>query len=246
MEKSDFKKMTGEHKAIVEKIIRLNGDCHFIKICDLCPFYKSNSVSDNQYSCPRCDFYLVHETDRNRKVLLAARKFLELFKDDFEEEKMFSKAKVGDRVWDFIYKWGTIKDIDLDVPNDNCMTMFINFDNGVEVRYNLNGEKEYTLGVQTLFWDEIKFEIPEKPFDLEAELKKLEIKKFEYGKKNYYLYWNSTFEGIRIDCTTVADLPLTKYFSENKVLAEFNERIKEQKITKEEFFRVYKNVFGGR
>ena len=83
-------------------------------------------------------------------------------------------------------------------------------------------------------------------FNLETELRRLEIKKFEYGKKNYYLYWNSTFEGIRIDCTTVADLPLTKYFSENKVLAEFNERIKEQKITKEEFFRVYKNVFGGR
>lgn len=158
---------------------------------------------------------------------------------------MFSNAKSGDRVWDYEKNcWGTIIGI-----VKNCQfPIRVKFDNDIfeNTSYTIEGKESLKHANPILFWDEIKFEIPKKTFNLEEELRRLEIKKFEYGKKNYYLYWNSTFEGIRIDCTTVADLPLTKYFSENKVLAEFNERIKEQKITKEEFFRVYKNVFVGR
>ena len=157
---------------------------------------------------------------------------------------MFRNAKVGDRVWDFVWCWGTIEEICL----GNKYPLAVKFDNnGIKGKYKLNGVYDAMSDTNPrLFWNEIKFEIPKKSFNLEEELRRLEIKEFVNGEMNYYLYWSNPFEKIKIDCTMVVEIPLVKYFLEDEALIEFEKKLKNQKITKEEFFRVYKNVFGGR
>lgn len=79
----------------------------------------------------------------------------------------FDNAEVGDRVYDIKYKWGTIRKI-------NTQLIFIEFDNfkksnGHYVQYDFNGKENGYLADyfgQTLFWNELKFELPKKPFDL--------------------------------------------------------------------------------
>lgn len=158
---------------------------------------------------------------------------------------MFKNAKVGDRVWDFVFDWGTVTRF---FKNSNILVGFeVEFDReSIKQRYGLNGIVLYSFKNQTLFWNEIKFEIPEKPFDLEAELRKLEIKEFVNDEMNYYLYWSNPFEKIKIDYTMAVEIPLVKYFLEDETLIEFEKKLKNQKITKEQFFTAYRNVFGGR
>ena len=155
---------------------------------------------------------------------------------------MFSNAKSGDRVWDYLCGWGTIIEINND---DNYIyPLTVEFENE-QATYTLNGRK-YTEDLnQRLFWEEIKFEIPEKPFDLEAELKRLEIKEFEHGDKNYYLYWDNAGKKIYYDIVGNNEQPNIEYFSEENI-NNFMKNIRYKKITKEQFFVAYKNVFGGR
>lgn len=96
-----------------------------------------------------------------------------------------------------------------------------------------------------LFWNEIKFKIPEKPLNLEAELKKLEKTNFQYGKNNHFLIWSYDFEEIQIDYRCIQQGVFTIYFTEESV-NKFIDNIKDKKITKEQFFNAYKNVFGGK
>ncbi len=129
---------------------------------------------------------------------------------------MFEVSKVGDRVCDIKYRWGTIIEKDnnfiyvkFDIHKNYDKTFLYSFD-GKEDGYLLN-----CFG-QTLFWDDVKFKIPEKPFDLEAELRKLEIKEFVNDEMNYYLYWSNPFEKIKIDYTMAVEIPLVKYFLEDE------------------------------
>lgn len=154
---------------------------------------------------------------------------------------MFKDAKVGDRVWSFANNWGTIKKIEL--ASDYPIT--VKFDNNITMSYTSDGRyNEYNVS-PTLFWDEIKFDIPEKPFDLEEELRKLEVVKFQTGKYNYSLYWDNNFEEIDNSFFDNDEIPMVVYFTKESTL-NFMENIKGKKITKEEFFKAYKNVFGGK
>lgn len=154
---------------------------------------------------------------------------------------MFRNAKVGDRVWSFANNWGTIKKIEL--TSDYPIT--IKFDNNITMSYTSDGRcNEYNVS-PTLFWDEIKFDIPEKPFNLEEELRKLEIKEFELEEINYSLVWDHTTYDISYKAIWHYQIPLIIYFEHESIL-NFMERIKDKKITKEEFFKAYKNVFGGK
>jgi len=94
----------------------------------------------------------------------------------------FDGIKVGDKVWHFEYGWGTVVELlkasDLDGKNFNPLNDFdlieIKFDNvyfGCGY-FDLNGVAFYSNGNQTLFWGEVKFEIPKKP--------KIELRKEEY------------------------------------------------------------------
>lgn len=149
---------------------------------------------------------------------------------------MFKNAKVGDRVWDFLYQYGTIEKL-----KEN--TILVKFDSGINVTYNLNGSSGYPVNIQTLFWNRIEFEIPEKSFDLEAELRKLEIQEFCYRGKNFYLLWDNQTQEIFMPSVDIFEKPLCIYFNEKSAM-NFYEKIKDKKITKEQFFRAYKNVFG--
>ena len=157
---------------------------------------------------------------------------------------MFSNAKSGDRVWDYEKNcWGTIIGI-----VKNCQfPIRVKFDNDIfeNTSYTIEGKESLKHANPILFWDEIKFEIPKKPFNLEEELRKLEIKKFEYDLLNYFLVYDRKDKEITYGYHQHWESPDCIYFSE-KSIKRFCEKVKEQKITKEEFFRVYKNVFGGR
>ena len=152
---------------------------------------------------------------------------------------MFKNAKVGDRAWFFEYGWGTITHVfkDSEYP--------INFESDTKriCNFMIDGKRAVNDINPTLFWDEIKFEIPERPFNLEEELRKLEIKKFEYDWLNYFLVYDRKDKEITYGYHQHWESPDCIYFSE-KSIKRFCEKAKEQKITKEEFFRVYKNVFG--
>lgn len=84
---------------------------------------------------------------------------------------MFRNAQVGDRVWDFVLGWGTITSIK--EKSDFPLTLMFDYKEDYYYIYTLEGKKYRSDLHPRLFWDEIKFEIPEKPFDLESELKKI-------------------------------------------------------------------------
>ena len=73
---------------------------------------------------------------------------------------MFSKAKVGDKVWSFRWGFGIIEyvtygDFPIGVQFDNDKTKNT-------ATYTTNG-KYRRDEAQDLFWDEVKFEIPKQP-----------------------------------------------------------------------------------
>lgn len=153
---------------------------------------------------------------------------------------MFKNAKIGDRVWDFRRGWGTIKQIDFNTKYP-LKVVFDEYDG--DETFNIEG-KEYNNLKPTLFWDEIKFEIPKKPLGLEDELKKLEIKEFKLGKNNCFLTWNNQFECITKYPLNYLQNPFLICFTEESI-NNFMDNIKDKEITKKQFFTAYRNVFGG-
>lgn len=153
---------------------------------------------------------------------------------------MFKNAQVGDRVWDFVLGWGTItlikekSDFPLTVMFDCKEDYYIYTLEGKEFRSDLHPR---------LFWNEIKFEVPEKPFDLESELKKLEIVEFKNNKSNFSPYWNYCCNDIGYFINSTTQIPFVVYFTE-KSINNFMSNIKDKNISKEQFFEAYKKVFG--
>ncbi|MFR4518588.1 MAG: hypothetical protein ACLT40_01345 [Fusobacterium sp.] len=154
---------------------------------------------------------------------------------------MLRNAKVGDRVWDIIYGWGNIISVIKNYP----FPIAVDFSNGKTISYKFNGKNNDTDINPRLFWDEIKFEIPEKPFDLESELRKLKIVEFKKDEKNYFLLWDSDLENIEYDYLYSQEYPLIKYFNKESV-DDFMDNIKGKNITREEFFKAYNIVFVGK
>ena len=156
---------------------------------------------------------------------------------------MFRNAKVGDRAYDILRGWGTIIEIKKDVEYP---IVFVGDDDSV-CTFTFYGKREKDDKNPSLFWDEIKYEILEKStvFDLEKELRKLIIKEFEFEERNYYLYYNLEDEEIATRVIGRGIEPFKIYFTE-KSIHNFFEAIKFKYISKEEFFKAYKKVFGGR
>ncbi len=75
----------------------------------------------------------------------------------------FDGIKVGDKVWSFEHGWGIVKELVYNLP----YPIGVLFNNNQYETFTLDGKKEQFCN-QTLFWDEIKFEIPTRP---KAELK---------------------------------------------------------------------------
>ena len=120
---------------------------------------------------------------------------------------MFKNAKVGDRVWDFSKSWGIIEKIcDDDYP------IVVLFENKEIETFTFEGKYSCSDLYPRLFWNEIKFEIPEKPFNLKEFLREnLEPKEFEYEKSNYYLVWDSREEEFDYSYSSFHE-SITPYF----------------------------------
>ena len=76
--------------------------------------------------------------------------------------KYFDGIKVNDRVWDLVNLWGVVSKIRTNYTKPRIV---VNFDNNAINEFDFNGKPLYGLESinQTLFWDEIKFEIPKRP-----------------------------------------------------------------------------------
>ena len=71
---------------------------------------------------------------------------------------MFSNAKVGDKVWDFVLGWGEITHIN----RDTQYGIVVNFP-AHSGKYTVDGKIWTTDPNSRLFWDEIIFKVPNKP-----------------------------------------------------------------------------------
>ena len=96
----------------------------------------------------------------------------------------FKNVKPSDRVWDFRKGWGTVVGnlIDYEYPIE------VSFDNESNDTYTLEG-KSFRLDMNpTLFWDEVKFVIPQKPIKMKL-VHGVEVPDISFQPKlneNYY------------------------------------------------------------
>lgn len=79
----------------------------------------------------------------------------------------FSSARVGDKVWDFIEGWGQV----YDVLRENKFPIRVSFIHGNEkaTEYYTYEGVQTDYNVRSLFWDELKYEMPERPLRLERK-----------------------------------------------------------------------------
>ena len=116
----------------------------------------------------------------------------------------FSDAKEGDRVWSLTEGWGTIIDHFLSRTE---YPLTVEFENGELKTYTLWGRFRVKDLNPTLFWDEVKFEVPEKPLPkLEVDTKVLVwCKGDELKLKRHFSHFKNgdchTFDGGRTSWT---------------------------------------------
>jgi hypothetical protein len=104
----------------------------------------------------------------------------------------FESAKVGDAVWSFEYGWGTV----IGVNKTFTYPLEVSFTKNFKCTYTLTGTTSTKGMNQTLFWDEIDFEIPTSPLPkLEVDTKVLVwCKEGEKKKKRYFSHFDE--EGL--------------------------------------------------
>lgn len=143
--------------------------------------------------------------------------------------KMFDEVKVGDK----LYAIGLGEAIVINVDKDSFNVIG---ESNMFRTYYKDGKYHIFDIEPSIFW--------EKPFDLEKELKKLEIKEFKGGQMNHYLAWNNKDDEIVKNYMIYYQDPFLICFTEESI-NNFMKNIKDKEITKEQFFTAYKNVFGG-
>lgn len=79
---------------------------------------------------------------------------------------MFSKAKIGDKVWDIRKGWGVVRSI----STANSFPIGVAFSSEMmgEHHYKYDGRYQKDDAFPSLFWGAIKFEIPVKPVVLKT------------------------------------------------------------------------------
>ena len=82
---------------------------------------------------------------------------------------MFKNAKVGDKVWNYAYGWGTITDMQHGYTYP-IVVQFLKTTN----TFTLDGKEVVSDLHPTLLWDEVAYEVPKKPLPkLEVDTKVL-------------------------------------------------------------------------
>lgn len=106
----------------------------------------------------------------------------------------FENAKVGDKVWCMRSGWGEIRETDW---SSRC-PIYVVFSRDEFKTYTADGLYDTDDKLQTLFWDEIKFEAPTKPLPkLKVDDKVLV---WQEGGESKYKYYFSHFIGDKIYC----------------------------------------------
>lgn len=158
---------------------------------------------------------------------------------------MFENVKVGDSLYDVCFGWGRVKAINCLDYSDKAHFIEVDFTNMKKFTYSKKGiNLDLGCANQTLFWDEVKIEAPEKAFNLEEELRKLEVIEFSFDENSYLLFYDNEENSICYDCTAHLDIPFVNYFTSRSIY-DFMDKIKDKNITREQFFSAYKKVFGG-
>ena len=114
----------------------------------------------------------------------------------------FDNAKIGDMVWNSVYGWGRI----IEVNKDECYGIKARFPysdiGSVTGEYTFSGETCTEDKYPVLFWNE--FHIPtdeedKKPFNLVEFLRdNLKPKEFEQGKSNRYISYE--YDSKKLEC----------------------------------------------
>ena len=155
---------------------------------------------------------------------------------------MFRNAKIGDKVWDFVYGEGTVTGI------NECeqYPLTVTFKDGSSATFSYEGK--YNLDYnQSLFWDRFEFTPPIKPFDLVDYLKKNLIKKeFKQGDDNSYLcydhkynvwetYDSARFEELNVyfDCIHIEDRIILNHVAKS---------LTDKNITTKQLKQAYKSL----
>ena len=101
----------------------------------------------------------------------------------------FETAKVGDRVWSIERGWGVIQSLD----GGETYPIIVEFQNERSLSYTLGGKRLITHELQTLFWDEVEIEAPQKPLpDLAVDAKVFVWgKEYEYRLKRHFSHFEN-------------------------------------------------------
>lgn len=158
---------------------------------------------------------------------------------------MFENAKVGDRVWDFVRnEWGEI--IKIDKMSGYPLNVKFKRDG---YRYTVDGKICKDDGNPRLFWGEIKFEVPEKPFKLVNILSdyildgRLISKDFKKYDDNAYFYYDSYNKKMRWDTHCSNYYPGMQLFELNEdLLDEIINEANKANVTFEEFQTAFKEL----
>lgn len=150
-------------------------------------------------------------------------------------------TKVGQKVWEIGKQWGTIVDIDF---RREC-PLGVKFHNSIVKYYTLDGKYRSTDHFQVLFWNKIKFNVPrfedridDEKYDILDEMKYLKEKQFVQGEDNCCIFYDENSKNISYACGTYTNIPNVIYFTKESVL-KFIDKIKDSKIDKDKFFKVY-------
>ena len=79
---------------------------------------------------------------------------------------MFSKAKVGDRVWSLLHGWGTVDEN----VKDQRYSVYVKFDNGREDTFTNCGRNMTFHANPTLFWDKVKITPPPPKLEVDTPI----------------------------------------------------------------------------
>ena len=82
---------------------------------------------------------------------------------------MFEDVKIGDKVWSFTQGWGEVIE---DVTEGVKYPIIVEFEDGIN-RFTADGKLYVRDKYQTLFWNEVIFDIPNKPMpdlDIDTEV----------------------------------------------------------------------------
>lgn len=108
----------------------------------------------------------------------------------------FSNVKVGDKVWSFSNGFGVIIHIN---PRLNY-SLEVKFEDDTLETFNYSGRRAEKDKYSTLFWDEVVFEVPEKPLPkLEVDAK---VIVWDHGQKhNMHFSHFTEVRGVVRMCT---------------------------------------------